>query len=139
MQDAVVGGPGLTQRRHLVTPVPGPRSLELHARKNAAVSDGIGVTLPVYVAAAGGGVIVDVDGNSLIDMASGIAVTGVGNAAPEVVTAVNHACHEQGVLTLACGTFGNVIPLLPPLVIGEELLDDALDVLEGAVSAVSGA
>jgi 4-aminobutyrate aminotransferase/(S)-3-amino-2-methylpropionate transaminase len=86
MQHAAVGGPGLTQRRHLATTVPGPRSLELHARKSAAVSDGIGVTLPVYVAAAGGGVIVDVDGNSLIDMASGIAVTGVGNAAPEVVT-----------------------------------------------------
>ena len=38
--------------------------------------------LPVYVAAAGGGVVVDVDGNSLIDLASGVAVTGIGNARP---------------------------------------------------------
>ena len=48
----------------------------------------MGSVLPVYVAAAGGGVIVDVDGNSLIDLASGIAVTSVGNSAPEVVRRV---------------------------------------------------
>jgi 4-aminobutyrate aminotransferase/(S)-3-amino-2-methylpropionate transaminase len=34
---------------------------------------------------------------------------------------------------LVCGTYGNVIRLLPPLVIGEELLADALDVLVGAI------
>ena len=49
---------------------------------------GVGSVLPVYVAAAGGGVVVDVDGNSLIDLASGIAVTSVGNSAPEVVERV---------------------------------------------------
>jgi 4-aminobutyrate aminotransferase/(S)-3-amino-2-methylpropionate transaminase len=88
MSDVPFGGPSLPQERRLVTEIPGPRSRELHARKEAAVSDGIGVGLPVYVTAAGGGVIVDADGNSLIDMASGIAVTGVGNAAPAVVEAV---------------------------------------------------
>ena len=79
----------LPQERRIVTEIPGPKSRALHARKEAAVSDGIGVGLPVYVKAAGGGVIVDVDGNSLIDMAAGIAVTSVGNAAPEVVEAVS--------------------------------------------------
>jgi 4-aminobutyrate aminotransferase/(S)-3-amino-2-methylpropionate transaminase len=44
--------------------------------------------MPVFVAAAGGGVLLDVDGNSLIDLGSGIAVTSVGNAAPAVVAAV---------------------------------------------------
>jgi 4-aminobutyrate aminotransferase/(S)-3-amino-2-methylpropionate transaminase len=44
--------------------------------------------MPVFIAAAGGGVLLDVDGNSLIDLGSGIAVTGVGNAAPAVVAAV---------------------------------------------------
>ncbi len=44
--------------------------------------------LPVFVVAAGGGVLVDVDGNSLIDLGSGIAVTSVGNAAPSVVSRV---------------------------------------------------
>jgi 4-aminobutyrate aminotransferase/(S)-3-amino-2-methylpropionate transaminase len=89
MSDVPPGGPSLPQERRLVTEIPGPRSRELHARKEAAVSGGIGVGLPVYVTAAGGGVVVDVDGNSLIDMASGIAVTGVGNAAPAVVEAVS--------------------------------------------------
>ncbi|MFD1051864.1 aminotransferase class III-fold pyridoxal phosphate-dependent enzyme, partial [Kibdelosporangium lantanae] len=45
-------------------------------------------TLPVYVAEAGGGIAVDVDGNQLIDFGSGIAVTSVGNSAPRVVEAV---------------------------------------------------
>lgn len=78
----------LPQERRLLTDIPGPRSQALQARKLAAVSNGVGVTLPVYVVRAGGGVLVDADGNSLIDMGSGIAVTTVGNANPEVVTAV---------------------------------------------------
>jgi len=84
----VTGGPGLPQVRRLVTEVPGPRSLALHARKTAAVARGVSPTIPVYASAAGGGVVVDVDGNSLIDMGSGIAVVNVGNAAETVATAV---------------------------------------------------
>src|SRR3954471_17076900 len=79
---------GLPQRRRLVTEVPGPRSQALHARKQAAVADGVGGTLPVFVERAGGGVVVDVDGNSFIDLGSGIAVVSVGNAAPHVVANV---------------------------------------------------
>jgi 4-aminobutyrate aminotransferase / (S)-3-amino-2-methylpropionate transaminase / 5-aminovalerate transaminase len=79
---------GLTQQRRLVTELPGPRSRQLLARRQAAVSGGVNITLPVFIAAAGGGVLLDVDGNSLIDLGSGIAVTSVGNAAPAVVAAV---------------------------------------------------
>jgi 4-aminobutyrate aminotransferase/(S)-3-amino-2-methylpropionate transaminase len=89
MPDTIVGGPGLRQERRLVTEIPGPESRARMARKSAEVPRGVGVALPVFVAAAGGGVVVDVDGNSLIDLGSGIAVTGVGNAAPAVVEAVN--------------------------------------------------
>ena len=39
-------------------------------------------------------------------------------------------CHERGVLTLTCGTYGNVLRFLPPLVIPDHLLHEALDVLE---------
>ena len=78
----------LVQERRLVTELPGPRSKELFARKQAAVSNGIGTTFPVFIERAGGGVLVDVDGNSLIDLGSGIAVVSVGNAAPHVVQAV---------------------------------------------------
>jgi 4-aminobutyrate aminotransferase/(S)-3-amino-2-methylpropionate transaminase len=82
------GGPGLPQRRHLVTEIPGPRSRELLERKSSAVARGVGISLPVFTDVAGGGVLVDVDGNSFIDLGTGIAVTGVGNAAPGVVAAV---------------------------------------------------
>ena len=67
----------IIQSRHLVTAVPGPRSEALHARKQAAVSAGVGTTLPVYVERAAGGILQDVDGNRLIDFGSGIAVTTV--------------------------------------------------------------
>ena len=78
----------LAQERRLVTSIPGPRSIALQARKVEAVSAGIGTMLPIYVARAGGGVLVDVDGNSFIDMGSGIAVTTVGNANPQVAAGV---------------------------------------------------
>lgn len=83
-----VGGPSLAQERRLVTSIPGPRSQELMTRKAGAVAKGVGTTIPVSVVAAGGGVIVDADGNSIIDLGSGIAVTGVGNSNPRVVEAV---------------------------------------------------
>lgn len=85
---------GIPQERRLVTEIPGPRSQALQARKTSAVSGGVGVTLPVYITKAGGGVLIDVDGNSLIDMGSGIAVTTVGNANPEVVAGVQQQVAE---------------------------------------------
>ena len=88
MSTTVAGGTSLTQQRNLVTEIPGPESLARLERKKAAVADGVGTMLPVFVVAAGGGVLLDVDGNSLIDLGSGIAVTSVGNAAPAVVRRV---------------------------------------------------
>src|SRR2546421_6745753 len=76
------------QRRVLNTAIPGPKSEQLQQRKTSAVAAGVGTTLPVYVERAGGGIIVDVDGNQLIDFGSGIAVVSVGNAAPRVVSRV---------------------------------------------------
>jgi 4-aminobutyrate aminotransferase / (S)-3-amino-2-methylpropionate transaminase / 5-aminovalerate transaminase len=78
----------LEQSRQLVTEVPGPASLELNKRRAAAVSRGVGITMPVFVARAGGGIVEDVDGNRLIDLGSGIAVTTIGNSSPRVVDAV---------------------------------------------------
>ncbi|MED7954870.1 MULTISPECIES: 4-aminobutyrate--2-oxoglutarate transaminase [unclassified Streptomyces] len=89
----------LPQERRLVTAIPGPKSQELQARKLGAVAAGVGTTLPVYVSRANGGVLEDVDGNSLIDFGSGIAVTNVGNSAEAVVAkaseqlaAFTHTC-----------------------------------------------
>ncbi|MGH8968895.1 MAG: 4-aminobutyrate--2-oxoglutarate transaminase [Actinomycetes bacterium] len=83
------GGPSLPQERRVLTELPGPRSRELLARREAAVARGVSSTLPVFVTAAGGGVVVDADGNSLIDLGSGIAVVSVGNSAEAVVRNVS--------------------------------------------------
>lgn len=82
------GGPGVVQVRRMAMEVPGPRSRELTARRAQALPAGLVSGAGVYAAAAGGGVLVDVDGNSFIDLGSGIAVTTVGNSAPAVVSRV---------------------------------------------------
>lgn len=80
--------PAVEQSRHLATAIPGPKSSALIERKNSAVARGVGTTMPVYAARAAGGILEDIDGNRLIDLGSGIAVTTIGNAAPRVVDAV---------------------------------------------------
>jgi 4-aminobutyrate aminotransferase / (S)-3-amino-2-methylpropionate transaminase / 5-aminovalerate transaminase len=78
-------GPNIPQQRKLVTEIPGPKSQAIVKRRAEAVSAGLGMAVPVVVEKAGGGVIVDVDGNSIIDMGAGIAVVSVGNSATRVV------------------------------------------------------
>src|ERR1700727_3003313 len=82
------GGPSLPQERRIVTEIPGPASRVLLERRQRSVARGLSHVLPIFIAAAGGGVLVDVDGNSLVDFGSGIAVTGVGNSAERVVQRV---------------------------------------------------
>src|SRR5690348_5360136 len=78
----------LEQKRKILKDFPGPKSLELAARRAASVAKGVASSVPVYVADADGGVIHDVDGNSFIDLGSGIAVTTVGASDAAVVGAV---------------------------------------------------
>jgi 4-aminobutyrate aminotransferase/(S)-3-amino-2-methylpropionate transaminase len=75
------------QSRSLVTALPGPRSLELQARREASVSRGAGTLANIYMDHASGAVLVDVDGNRLIDLGSGIGVTTIGHAHPAVAAA----------------------------------------------------
>jgi 4-aminobutyrate aminotransferase/(S)-3-amino-2-methylpropionate transaminase len=94
MIDELEGGYRLAQARRLLTAIPGPRSIAMNARRTAAVASAISSTMPVYAAAAGGGIVVDVDGNSLIDLGSGIAVTGVGNSELSVVQAITRQLEQ---------------------------------------------
>jgi 4-aminobutyrate aminotransferase/(S)-3-amino-2-methylpropionate transaminase len=66
-----------------------------------------------------------------------IELTRPGTLEPDTATtaAVSRACHQAGLVTLTCGTFGNVIRFLPPLVIGEDLLDEGLSILEDAFAS----
>ncbi|MDN6556515.1 MAG: 4-aminobutyrate--2-oxoglutarate transaminase [Acidipropionibacterium acidipropionici] len=81
----------LPQERRLVTELPGPRSRELAVRRDAVVARGVSSSSPFYVKEADGGVLVDADGNSVIDLGAGIAVTSVGASAPKVVANVQEA------------------------------------------------
>jgi 4-aminobutyrate aminotransferase / (S)-3-amino-2-methylpropionate transaminase / 5-aminovalerate transaminase len=88
------GGPGLAQERRIVTEIPGPVSRELLERRQQAVARGLSHVLPIFVTAAGGGIVLDADGNSFIDFGSGIAVTTVGNSAELVVDRVTEQVAE---------------------------------------------
>jgi 4-aminobutyrate aminotransferase/(S)-3-amino-2-methylpropionate transaminase len=83
-----VEGTPIEQQRRVVTELPGPRSRELGRRRSEAVTSAVSSVLPFYVAEASGAIVVDVDGNQLIDLGAGIAVVSVGHAAPSVVEAV---------------------------------------------------
>ena len=82
------GGPSLSQERKIVTEIPGPKSQEIEARRNKAVAQGVASGYPAYIVAAGGGILKDIDGNQIIDLGAGIAVTNVGNANENVVKRV---------------------------------------------------
>jgi len=75
----------------LNTPIPGPRSQQLHARRGQAVPRGLSHATPVYVARAEGALLEDVDGNIFIDLAGGIGCLNVGHRH----SAVTGAVHQQ--------------------------------------------
>ena len=78
----------LTQERRLVTAIPGPKSLEALKRRTDATSAGLGLAFPVVIERASDAILLDIDGNQIIDLGSGIGVTGVGNSAQRVVDRV---------------------------------------------------
>lgn len=58
------------------------------ARREAAVVQGVGTLLPVFIDRAHNAELWDVEGNRYIDFASGIAVLNTGHNHPKVVAAV---------------------------------------------------
>ncbi|MEV0600700.1 4-aminobutyrate--2-oxoglutarate transaminase [Streptomyces sp. NPDC050315] len=113
----LTGGPALPQERRVVTAIPGPKSQELWERKQATVAAGVGAVLPVFIKRAGGGVLEDVDGNSLIDFGSGIAVTSVGSSAEAVV---RRAAAQLADFTHTCAM---VTPYEPYIEVCEQLAE----------------
>ncbi len=78
----------------LKTEIPGPRSRELMAARQAHVPRGPFHVTPIFVKSAKGALIEDVDGNWLIDFASGIGVNNVGHCDDAVVAAVQAQATE---------------------------------------------
>lgn len=81
-------------RINLKTPVPGPKSVELMARREQFVARGPFHATPVFISKAEGVVIEDVDGNRFLDFASGIGVVNVGHAPASVVKAAQEAARR---------------------------------------------
>jgi 4-aminobutyrate aminotransferase/(S)-3-amino-2-methylpropionate transaminase len=76
-----------TRAIELRTEIPGPRSRELLARKEAAVAAPLSTYLPVVAREARGALLTDVDGNTFVDFTGGVGVLNVGHAHPRVVEA----------------------------------------------------
>ncbi len=74
--------------------IPGPRSREIVARREAATPQGAAKLTPLAVASAHGAVVTDVDGNQLIDLAGGIGVLAVGHTPAGVVDALQRQAAE---------------------------------------------
>ncbi len=68
-----------------------------------------------------------------------IEIVGADGHIPDAVRAgsVSAYCHAQGVLTLTCGTYGNVLRFLPPLVSPDALLTEAFEVVAAAFDATA--
>lgn len=60
--------------------------------------------------------------------------SGTADPDSELTAKLAAACHAAGVIILTCGTFGNVVRLLPPLTISDELLLEGLDVIAAALA-----
>jgi 4-aminobutyrate aminotransferase/(S)-3-amino-2-methylpropionate transaminase len=79
-------------------------------------------------------VIGDVRGRGAM-LAVELVLPGTTEPNPVLTGEISSACHQQGLITLTAGTFGNVLRFLPPLVIGDDLLHEGLDILDAAFAA----
>ncbi len=81
-------------------------------------------------------VIADIRGRGAM-MAIELCAPGTTDPDAARTAAVSSACHRAGVVTLTCGTWGNVFRFLPPLSIGDELLHEGFDVVAEAFAATA--
>lgn len=73
---------------NLKTKIPGPKSIALMEERKKHVARGPFHSTPIFIERAHGAKVWDVDGNTMLDFASGIGVVNVGHTAPEVVAAI---------------------------------------------------
>ncbi|MCB0017042.1 MAG: 4-aminobutyrate--2-oxoglutarate transaminase [Anaerolineales bacterium] len=94
---------------NLVTPIPGPKSQSIVARREAAMAQGQAKLTPIAVASAQGAAITDVDGNTLLDFAGGIGMLAVGHCPPNVVSAIQKQAAD---LVHVCAIVSSYEPLV---------------------------
>lgn len=126
---------------NLVTDIPGPKSLEWVARREAATARGAAKLTQLAVDHAEGAAVVDVDGNTLLDFAGGIGVLAVGHRPPAVVEALKAQADKLIHLCAIVGTyepFVEVAELLNAIAPGDfpkksVLLNSGAEAVETAV------
>ncbi len=84
----------ITQEVRVVTEIPGPRSREIHERRRAVIPPGVHSVLPVYIERAHGSILVDVDGNQIVDVCGGIGVLTIGHTDDAVVEAATQQLNK---------------------------------------------
>ena len=127
---------------NLVTDIPGPRSLALIARREAASPRGAAKLTSVAVESAIGAAIHDVDGNTLLDFAGGIGMLAVGHCPPNVVQAVTaqteKLIHNCAIVTTTepmvelCELLNDVAPIAGPA--KTTLMNSGAEAVETAVN-----
>jgi 4-aminobutyrate aminotransferase/(S)-3-amino-2-methylpropionate transaminase len=108
-----------TRSIELFTTVPGPRSQEILARKQAAVAGPLDVTFPIVAADAHGATLTDVDGNTFIDFTGGVGCLNVGHSHPKVVAAASAQ------LERFAHTDFTIVPYEPYVILAERLIERA--------------
>src|ERR1700735_3168773 len=83
-----------TKLPHLITPLPGPKAKQIVERDAQVISPSYTRDYPLVAKRGHGAVIEDVDGNSFLDFAAGIAVCSTGHCHPDVVAAVQKQAAE---------------------------------------------
>ncbi|MDG4817471.1 4-aminobutyrate--2-oxoglutarate transaminase [Micromonospora sp. WMMD956] len=135
LMDAVhVGGLGGTYGGNPVACAAALASIEtMHELDLAAAARRIGATLAdrLRAVAARDARIAEVRGRGAM-LAVELVQPGTLTPDPAAAAAVSAACHAAGLLTLTCGTYGNVLRFLPPLVISDGELARGLDILDAA-------
>ena len=79
---------------NLVTELPGPQAKALVARDHAILSPSYTRDYPLVAKTGRGAMVEDVDGNTFLDFAAGIAVVSTGHCHPEVVAAIQKQAAE---------------------------------------------
>ncbi|MCP4415258.1 MAG: aminotransferase class III-fold pyridoxal phosphate-dependent enzyme, partial [Chloroflexi bacterium] len=126
---------------NLVTEIPGPKSLEIVARREAATARGAAKLTQVAVASAKGTAVTDVDGNTLLDFAGGIGTLAVGHCPPNIVNALKTQAENLIHLCAIVGSyepFVRVAELLNEITPGDMpkktvLLNSGAEAVEAAV------
>lgn len=90
---------------NLITEVPGPKSREIAARREAATPRGAAKATSIVVERALGAAVTDVDGNTLLDFAGGIGVLAVGHCPPNVVNAIKEQTEKLIHFCAIVGTY----------------------------------